>query len=275
MINPNNFKIRCSAIGDLMAGSVGLTERQAATYVELAERKRKGYKPLTPKMEQEFAELNERLKNPELPQTLQSFCLTWITEQLYERRKDFSSKYTEKGIMQEQSAIEFCSDLLGWGMVAKNEERRENEFMTGEPDIILAESIEDIKCSWDCFSFPLFESDLNPRYFWQAQGYMHLFGKKKAGINYCLMDAPEMLIEFEARNEARKRGEDEVTVELYQEVCDRMTYSHLPASIRHKRFEVEYDPFAIESVIDRVKMCRKFIAQVVTTIPRRVELAAH
>lgn len=82
------------------------------------------------------------------------------------------------------------------------------------------------------------------------------------------MDAPEILVDFEARKIARAEGDEEVTVELYEQVRQIMSYSGMPDSLRHKRYEVEYDMAAITAITDRVEMCRKYIDQVLNTIPQ-------
>src|SRR5690554_1802931 len=96
-----------------------------------------------------------------LSKTVESFAQDWVKEQLYGMRKTFSSKYTEKGIIMEDEAIEMAIKWLKLPILTqKNEEFFEDEFFTGTPDLILDDEVIDIKCSWDLFSFPLFESEL-------------------------------------------------------------------------------------------------------------------
>jgi hypothetical protein len=256
------FKIRCSAIGEIMAGQIGLTEAQAKYRSELLART----KPLTDKMQSDLADLNARFAQNELPQSAKTYCLNWIKEQLYQKRKDFSSKFTEKGILMESEAIEFCSEQLGWGMVSKNTESFEDAFMTGEPDVILGESVEDIKCSWDCFTFPLFHNDCDQAYYWQLQGYMYLTGKKKAGVNYVLMDAPEQIVDIESKREAYASGEMDVTTELWDSVCARMSYAGIDPKLRHKRYAIEFNQDAVNSVCERVELCRQYIGRIMKTL---------
>lgn len=190
-------------------------------------------------------------------ETAKSYCENWVKEQLYSRHKGFSSKYTTKGNECEQDSIEFASDQFGWGLVAKNETHYTDELMTGTPDIILAESVEDIKNSWDCFTFPLFDVDPpEKKYDWQGQVYMALTGKSKFGLVYTLMNAPEELIQQEARRQA---GYGEVEMELYDAVRETMVYDHLRPELRIKRFEIARDDEAIEAIRTRVQQCREYI----------------
>ena len=87
------FKIRCSAIGSIMAGNVGLSPAQEFKKKELEERE----KPHTDNMLQEYAGIMYDRDNPQLPAGAKTYCRTWLKEQLYDRRKGFSSKYTDKG----------------------------------------------------------------------------------------------------------------------------------------------------------------------------------
>ena len=144
------FKIRCSAIGQIMA--------------------------------------NSRTKG-QLSKTAQTYAQEWLKEQIYGRRKDISSKYLDKGNSVEDESIEFLTANSDYGFLVKNEEYFENDFLTGTPDIITSEEVIDMKNSWDCFTFPLFFDAIpNKDYFYQLQGYMALTGLKKAKLVYTLMN---------------------------------------------------------------------------------------
>lgn len=195
----------------------------------------------------------------EVPAGAITYLKKWIKEQLYGKQKEFSSKYTDKGVQMEPGAIEFASEYFGWGMVDKNEQAFNNEFIQGTPDIILATSVEDLKCSWDCFTFPFFEDTPDKGYWWQLQGYMWLTDKSNAGLVYTLMDAPESIVEQEAKKESLKSGMDELDIEIYEKIREQMTYSHLPEELRIKRYSIKRDDKAIEQIETRVSSCRDYI----------------
>lgn len=197
-----------------------------------------------------------------LGQTGKSYCEEWIKEQLYGRKKEFTSKYTEKGLSQEDAAIRFAAEHFGWGEVAKNVRQYENEFMIGTPDIILPGSVEDVKCSWDCFTFPLLDTEPDRNYILQLQCYMELTGLDVAGLVYTLMDTPDNIVESEARKVSYKAGFDELSAELYDEVKLSMSYSHLPVEQRVKRFEIKRDGGLIDTIQSRVIECREYIESV-------------
>lgn len=202
-----------------------------------------------------------------LGETGLSYLKEWVKEQLYSRERSFYSKYTDKGNSVEQSSIDYVSDFFGWGVVRKNEERFSNKWIEGTPDLILSTTVEDVKNSWDCFTFPLFDKE-PPKddYEYQLQSYMDITGKSKAGLIYILMDAPEHLIDSEAWNEAKSRGEMEVSLDLHDEVRQRMTYSNLPDDLRIKRFEINRDETIIKKIHDRVDECRDLIPGLVADL---------
>ena len=96
--------------------------------------------------------------NP-LTKTAMSYCKTWLKEQLYCRRYEFRSKYTDKGHIVEDESIDFIGDQLGLGFLIKNDKQFENDYFTGEPDIIPPniDLVIDAKNSWSWESFPILE----------------------------------------------------------------------------------------------------------------------
>lgn len=214
------FKIRCSAIGQIMTNGKG---------------------------------------KETLGMTTKSYVESWIKEQLYDRKKEFSNKYTNKGLAVEQDAIDYVSDVLGYGFLLKNEESLKNDYLTGTPDIILNNLVIDIKSSWDCFTFPLFEDEIkNQDYVWQGQGYMALTGAETFRVIYVLMDTPEDIIFREASSFCWK-NDMELNDEILKEFTEKMTYKNIPHELRTKTFEFKRDEEKINSIYKRVEECREYI----------------
>lgn len=158
----------------------------------------------------------------------------YLKEKIYGYKKTFSSKYTDKGLSMEDEAIDKAIEWLDIPFVLKNTERKETEFFTGEPDLILDDYIIDIKNSWSWETFPLFDKTLkNEAYYAQMQVYMSLFEKKKAKVVYMLLTTPE----------------------TYQNMP--MTYEHVSKEYRMKVFDVEYNQEYIDKLISRVKYVRE------------------
>lgn len=222
------FKIRCSAIGSIMAGAVGLTEKQAEQLAELQAKP----KP-TDIQKATLAGLIQKRDNPELPAGAKTYCKEWYISERLGIKKDVASKYLDKGIEMEDAAIARYTDGFGSKWAAQ----LEDEHFTGTPDLVFKEMVADIKCPYDPFTMPYFETECpNPDYFYQLQVYMHLTGKKRAELVYCLENTPP-------------RGDWDEWV----------TYDHIPDADRIRIFKFDYDPAIIAAIQARVEMCRAYI----------------
>jgi hypothetical protein len=175
-------------------------------------------------------------KNDLLSKTTETFLKEWATEKKYGYRKNIKNKYLTRGIEDEDQAIEKTIEWLDLGFQVKNETFYENEYFCGTPDLIIDGVVYDTKCSWDCFTFPRFETEIPTKdYFYQLQVYMSLLGLKKAVLVYVLLNTPPSY-----DNEA-------------------MTYDHLPISDRIKTFEIDYDQEVIDKLQQRVIDSRLYI----------------
>ena len=135
--------------------------------------------------------------------------------------------------------------------------------MSGECDIVLPDTIVDIKSSFSCFTFPLFETKIpDTDYEWQIQGYMHLWQKHKGMVSYVLMDMPDEMIE----KELRWKLPQGFTKEQYETEYAKYIYSNIDTKYRVKSFEFEYDANKIEQVEARVKLCREYIETLITNL---------
>lgn len=186
--------------------------------------------------------------------TVQTWIEEYIKEQVYGVKKEFSNKYTTKGIAMEDAAIDTAIEYLKLPFVMKNEEYFEDEYFTGTPDIVLPDEIIDIKCSFDCFTFPLFVDAITKKdgspltkyrlYFTQLQVYMHLTGKKKARLCYVLMNTPD-------------------NIEPWKEKHD---YSHIDMKYRVKTFSIDYDPACIMELKELVRDARLHVSKLQSMI---------
>lgn len=270
------FKIRCSAIGLIMTEPQGGSNMQKylAAVAELKRLKELQLSAnLTTKVAIERADKIDILERVTIPaletvkdkislsETCKSYVEKWIKQQpeFYGRTKEFTSKYTEKGNLCEDDSIQYVAERMGWGFVSKCQQAFEDEHMTGHPDILLLKSVDDMKVSWDFDTFPLFDEEPDIKYEWQGHGYKALTNREQFGLHYCLMDAPEDLINNEAWKQARAAGMNELDVELYDEVKSHMTYSHLPHSLRLKSWLFGRNKVSEDAVRGRVELIRKYI----------------
>lgn len=212
------FKIRCSAIADIMTEGKGGLSVGAKTH-----------------------------------------CKKWLKSKIYERRVDFSSKYTEKGNAVEEDAIQYVAYNLGWGLASKNTQRFCNDYLEGEPDVILSDKVPDIKSSFSHDTFPLYDVEIPDKcYEWQDLGYMDLTGRKKGSVVYVLMSMPEDMI----WKELKWKLPEGYTEKEYEKAADQYRYDNLPAYLRIREYPVEYDEEKIQKIYTRVRECRDYINNV-------------
>jgi len=108
-----------------------------------------------------------------------------------------STKYMEKGIAVEDSAIELLNSVF-FKNYEKNKERKTSAWITGEADLVEPNRIRDIKSSWSLATFPVTaKQGYDKGYEWQGRGYMMLWEKPEFEIAYCLVDTPVELIGYE------------------------------------------------------------------------------
>jgi hypothetical protein len=134
-------------------------------------------------------------------ETLSVGAKTAITKQakeyVYGYDEKFSSKYTEKGLLCEDRSIELLNSVL-FTDFKKNTERKTNDWLTGEADIVTDKAIIDIKTSWSLATFPCLALEgENKTYEWQLRAYMMLWDLDQANIAYCLVNTPEHLVGYE------------------------------------------------------------------------------
>jgi len=270
--NWDNAFVRCSCIGKIMANGRGavLTEKQAIEIERLTLLEKR-----TDKQEETLQHLLEK-KNaiPSLSDTCKSYLKEMYMYYKYGKESvggSERSRYTIKGRSVEDESIMLLSRIDN-AVYSKNQDRFQNDYLTGEPDIIISsqngniEKVIDIKSSWDGASLlSNIGSPLNPLYFYQVQGYMALTGAKEAEVVYVLVNMPQEIINgeknriFRTMNPATEENAD------YKRVIARlennMTFDEIPINERIVRFKVERDEELINNIYDRVKQCREWLSE--------------
>lgn len=255
------FKIACNAIGEIMAGDIGLTENQESKLNEYQQRKNGVGKPLTPNMEAEFVKLIQKRDNPELPEGAKSYCKKWLKRKLFNRDENWKAIVVDKGLACEPASIKLLSEIYG-EEYEKNEDFLSNDYCHGEPDILTTEIVRDIKNSWDLFTFPMFDTEIPKKeYWWQLQGYMWLTGLKKAALDYTLIDTPMPLVMLDLKKLYYQSGgvAEEWNPEKYEALYPNYRFDDIPKEMRVKSFVFEYEPWIESQIVARVKLCREYI----------------
>lgn len=204
-----------------------------------------------------------------LGETGKTYCKNWLKEQLYNRKIEFSNKYTEKGLIVEDNSLDFIAETMRYGMILKNEKFFENDFITGTPDAILQDHLIDVKNSWSFEQFPLFDKDCpNSDYFYQAQCYMELTGKDFYKLIYCLSDTPMNLIEKEAFWWCKNNGFDMLEQDVLDRFIKKMTYPDIKNELKIKVFTIKKDASIIKKIHERVQECRVYIDELKKELPK-------
>lgn len=273
----SELKIRASKLGTFMTGYSCLTEKQEVEINELQNKT----KALTNNQLIRLGYLLEKKKSQE-SQTLGKTSKAvvreiWVENEL-SRRKEIQSKYLDKGIEGEETGIDLYCEVEGV-LGFKNSERKENDFFSGECDLLISNRVDDIKVSWNLFTF--LEAELTSSNYWQGQAYMDLWEKQKARTVYCLIDTPDHLILDEYRRLSWKLccQEEDIPDQLKYEIAKNHIFTQenfdiaksayfptaitddfveIPKESRVKIFEFERNDKDIELAYKRIKSARKY-----------------
>jgi hypothetical protein len=233
--------MRCSSLGSLMTEPVSKAEKEAG----------------------------------ELSKTAKNYLKGIYIREKYGREKDILTKQMEKGVLVEEESITLLSRV--WKkMLYKNEERLNNDFLTGLPDIFEGESIKnadtitDIKSSYDLFTFISKIGDtLDKDYYYQLQGYMALSGAKQAYIAYCLVNTPEHIITgekyrlFKAMNCISEESPEYIKEAM--KIEKNMMFDDIPKEERVLIFSVQRDDDIILNMYQKVLKARLYLAHLEQT----------
>ncbi len=142
---------------------------------------------------------SSRTKGEALSQTAKSYIIQKAKEDFFEYKSEINNKYITKGLAQEQDSINLLN-LVRLEDYKKNDERVENEWLTGCCDIITETSIIDIKTSWSLDTFPATTYELKDLsdYEWQGRAYMWLYDMPSFELCYVMVTtAPEIMGDYE------------------------------------------------------------------------------
>lgn len=194
-----------------------------------------------------------------------TYLKKWLMEYLYQRQEIITSKYMEKGNEYEDEAIIKLACYLDMPLV-KNTERRSNDFLTGECDVDAGQFILDVKNSWSFATFPLLETECpNKDYYWQAQGYMELWGVQKYKLAYVLQSLKEgKLLDNEIFYYAKNNNLD--INEAREYITDYYNYDDLPDDLTIKVFDIEYNEEDVKKVKEKVDICREYLNELYSSV---------
>ena len=228
MIDFSNQKFRCHQIGALLTNQQG--KKDTTTLEEISE-------------------------------TAKEELVKIYVATVYKRDKEITNKYIEKGLAVEEDSITLLS-RIHHKPYFKNTERFENDFITGEPDVI--DPLFDTKSCWDMHTFYKHKAGkLKKDYFWQMQGYADLLVKDKGTVAFCLIDTPDALIQQEKKNLFYKMNYATMENPDYLAACAHIekeaTFGDVPMEERLHEVVVKRDPAAIGMFYKRVPLLREWL----------------
>lgn len=221
-----NLKIRCSSLGKIMTDPKLKTDKEAGNLSETA----KTY------IEELFL-----LKN-------------------YGYREIVQTDEMKKGNLCEVDSMILVQKVLKGDLRTRHKKNIENEFITGTPDIVLSDCVEDIKTSWNLRTF--FNAEPSKDYIAQGQGYMELTGCKKFRLIYCLVPTPEIIMEnLERKLYYQYENHDQNSD--YLEALEQLHKNNdlildIPIEKRAKVFEYNYDGEYIKDAYRRIERAREY-----------------
>lgn len=200
-----------------------------------------------------------------LSKTAKTHLIEVYAAEIWGVEKDIITKQMAKGVASEEDALTLLS-RVDKRLHVKNGERKENDWLSGHADIVEADLITDTKCSWDAFTFlPKLIEPINKDYEYQLQGYMWLYGRKKARVSYCLVDTPDHIIMGEKYRLLRSMDvvseESPEYVEAARKLESNMKFGHIPPELRVINHYIDRDEEIISKIPEKVGRAREFLAE--------------
>lgn len=206
----------------------------------------------------------------QLSKTCQKELMKLYNWEKYGRKKQIVTRQMIKGIKQEPESITLFSRVEK-KLFYKNEIELFNETKRGHPDIFEGESIytateiHDIKSSWEMDTFtPKAIEETDSGYDWQLQAYFDLVPTAKEGsIAYCLVDAPEELIQDELKRLQFDMNiiwdKDPDYLIAVAEIMTNMTFKDIPYEECVIKIPVARDEAKIARMNDKVPTLRDWL----------------
>lgn len=255
--NFSDYKFHCHYLEGLIGSFLNdlqkpaLTGKQEEAYKELLFKDK-----LTKVQAEKLAEFEAKIKEKETP----SFELAQGTKSVLHKIWNFEvlgikevlkSKAVRRGKSQENESIDLVNEVFKINL-SKNTQRFENDYFTGEPDLITDKSIIDIKTceSWETF-YSKTEKKANEDYFYQVWAYMLLTGKKQGFIAYTLPSYDENFIVYAQSST--------IDVEEENQIFLNLNFDRIPTNKRIKIFKIQNQDIDLEAVYQYLDQCREYL----------------
>jgi len=253
----SDYKFNCHYLGELIGSFIkdlqkpALTEKQEETYLKL-----KSKDKLTDLQNITLAEFEAKIKEKETPsfeliQGSKSVLHKVWNKEVLGIKEVLKSKAVRRGKSQENESIELVNNVFKLNL-SKNTQRLENDYFTGEPDLITDKSIIDIKTceSWETF-YSKTEKKANDDHFYQVWAYMLLTGKKQGFIAYTLPSYDESFIIYAQSST--------IDIEEENQIFLNLNFDRIPQNKRIKVFKIQNQDIDLEVVYQYLDKCREYL----------------
>lgn len=279
VINWDEFKVRCSAISDVLSEAKSnptLTEKQEKK-LALYRKEVDAGKILSQKQTAQMIELEGKEANKNklvLSDSCISYLMTeyaWITEGMIPVGKEqLNLVAAKKGSMTEIAGILLLAQVDGIEYRI-HKDRIYSEFLSGEIDayagenVMTADIIVDNKSSYDYPTYLIkLHKPVEREHDLQVKGYMDITGARTGFVSHALIDLPDSLIEEARWALTRRLGaatpESPEVLEVWPKWIRSMRFGHMPAHKRVHKINIEpFTEFEKQKLYDKVKVCREWL----------------
>lgn len=201
--------------------------------------------------------VKSRSKSEILSETTKSYLQeVWIKE-TFGREKIVSTPAMQKGTIVESDSMTLV-EQVSKETYFKNNKKLENGEVCGTPDIIGKDFIIDMKSCWDLWSFAKVDEDSAKKaYYYQVLSYMWLTDTKKASLIFTLVNTPDNLV-FDEYNKLAWRMDKDEAEKL---VRNNHTFDDIPAEMRMKKYDFEYNSQDVFELTEKVLAARVYLEQ--------------
>lgn len=267
----SQFKTWCSEIHSLLITPRGIKPKQSEykKYERIAnDTEEKTEEDLI--YLRQFDEKMARLNDAPLGKTTISALVRQYGKIIYNKKiaaKGDAMSFLKKGTDMEAEGVELLSkiDKQEYRLITEN---IENEYLLGRCDIYCPgkDKIIDTKLSWNTNAFLKSRTTpLDPKYWYQMQGYMELYNVNQAEVVFLLLNTPPELIEREKVKLLNRFMIGEIDREKYELDVENLesafTYSSLPIKKRYVRYTLKREPQIFEKVYKKVEKARIWLQE--------------
>jgi hypothetical protein len=126
-------------------------------------------------------------KSENLSQGAKTYIRQVAKQDFFQYRVELDNKYINKGKDQEQDSIDLLN-AVRFTNYQKNDVRIEDEYMTGECDILADDRVIDVKTSWNLETWPATPGEAHDNeYEWQGRAYLMLYEREIFELVFCMV----------------------------------------------------------------------------------------